>query len=59
MLAEVDHLGVLFLGPLGRDSGSAQCQMLPVTDPGTPAWSYQVDPQLVAPSAEPVYVQEE
>ena len=29
-------LGVLVLGPLGWDSGSDQCQMLPVTGPGQP-----------------------
>ena len=31
--------GCVVSGPLGRDSGLDQCQMLPVTGPGRPVWS--------------------
>ena len=34
-------LGVLVLGPLWRDSGAVQCEMLPVTGPGKCVWSYR------------------
>ena len=33
--------GCVGSGPLRRDSGADQCQMLPVTEPGPPVWSYQ------------------
>ena len=34
-------VSVLVLGTLGRDSGADECQMLPVTGPGWPVWSYK------------------
>ena len=34
-------LGVLVLGPLGRDSGAEQCHKLPVTGPGQPVQRYK------------------
>lgn len=33
--------GVLDLEPLGRDSRAGQYQMLPMTHPGLPVWSYK------------------
>lgn len=47
MLSE--QLGVLVLGPLGRNSGAGQCQTLTVTGAGQPVWSYKVIHSLWLP----------
>ena len=46
--------GCVVSGLLGRDSGSVQCQMLPVTCPGQPG-GVASDPHFVAASVGPGY----
>lgn len=54
-LVSIFPKGVLFLGPLGRDSNAGQCQALHVTSPGL-RLKLQSDSPFVAASEGPGYV---